>query len=141
LQKVAELKKSTKRARKSLDQGIRDAQYVLKKVRHNKAVTKLTLNETIRKAQRLISNIEAEIKPGQDSANRTLKRHKKRLAALITVQKRCIEVFDNLEKANGWLRSPSIALGWNTPMEKMISNKGIEQVLNELGRIEHGIVS
>jgi len=106
-----------------------------------KAATKLTLDETIRKAQRLISNIEAKIKPGQDSANRTLKHHKKRLAALITVQKRCIDVFDNLEKANGWLQSPSIALGWNTPMEKMVSNKGIEQVLNELGRIEHGIVS
>jgi len=139
--KVAELKKSTKRARKSLDQGIRDAQYVLKKVRHNKAVTKLTLNETIRKAQRLISNIQVKIKPGQDSANRTLKRHKKRLAALITVQERCIEVFDNLEKANGWLQSPSIALGWNTPLELLISDKGINLVLNELGRIEHGIVS
>ena len=122
------------------DEKVMDGLYDLG-VFFSKAHTKRTLFQTIRKAEMLIRKIEAEIKPGQDSANRTLKRHKKRLAALITVQKRGIEVFDNLEKANGWLRSPSIALGWNTPMEKMISNKGIEQVLNELGRIEHGIVS
>lgn len=36
---TAELKKSTKRARKSLDQGIRDAQPVLKKVRRKKKAT------------------------------------------------------------------------------------------------------
>ena len=106
-----------------------------------KAATKLTLDETIRKAQRLISQIEEEIKPGRDLANRTLKQHKKHVENLIKVQKRSIEVFDRPELAEGWLKSPVPALGGDTPMELMISEKGIEMVLNELGRIEHGIVS
>ena len=106
-----------------------------------KAATKLTLDETIRKAQWLISNIEEEIKPGRGLANRTLKQHKKHVANLIKVQKRSIEVFDTQERAEGWLKSPILTLGWDTPMELMISDKGIEMVLNELVRIEHGIVS
>ncbi len=107
----------------------------------SKAVTKLNLAETIHKAQMLISQIEADIKPRGNLANRLLKRHKKHLAALITVQKRSMEVFDRTELAEGWLKSPVFALGGNTPMELMITDKGIDLVLNELGRIEHGIVS
>ncbi len=106
-----------------------------------KAATKLTLDETIRKAQRLISQIEEEIKPGRDLANRTLKQHKKHVENLIKVQKRSIEVFDRPELAEGWLKSPVPALGGDTPMELMISEKGIEMVLNELGRIEYGLIS
>ena len=106
-----------------------------------KAATKLTLDETIRKAQRLISQIEEEIKPGRDLANRTLKWHKKHVADLIKVQKRSIEVFDEPELAEGWLKSPVLALGNVTSRELMISDKGIDQVLNELVRIEHGVIS
>ena len=106
-----------------------------------KAATKLTLDETIRKAQWLISNIEEEIKPGRGLANRTLKQHKKHVANLIKVQKRSIEVFDRTDLAEGWLKSPVLSLGGDTPMELMISDKGIDMVLNELGRIEHGLVS
>ena len=40
-----------------------------------KAATKLTLDGTIRKAQRLISDIEEEIEPRRDLATRILKRH------------------------------------------------------------------
>lgn len=106
-----------------------------------KAATKLTLDETIRKARWLISNIEEEIKPGRGFANRTLKQHKKHVENLIKVQKRSIEVFDRPELAEGWLKSPVLALGNVTPRELMISDKGIEMVLNELVRIEHGVVS
>ncbi len=105
-----------------------------------KVATKLTLDETIRKAKMLISQIEADIKPSKDLANRLLTRHNKHLAALITVQKRSIEVFDRTELAEGWLKSPVPALGGDIPMELMITDKGIEMVLNELGRIEHGLV-
>jgi uncharacterized protein (DUF2384 family) len=106
-----------------------------------KAATKLTLDETIRKAQWLISKIEAEIKPGRDLANRTLKQHKKQVANLIKVQKRCEEVFGSTAAAEEWLKSEVIGPGVQTHRELMISDKGIEQVLNELGRIEHGLVS
>ena len=104
-----------------------------------KAATKLTLDETIRKAQWLISNIEEEIKPGRGLANRTLKQHKKHVANLIKVQKRSIEVFGSESAAEEWLQSEVTSA--QTRREVMISDKGIDQVLNELGRIEHGIVS
>ncbi len=106
-----------------------------------KAATKLTLDETIRKAQRLISQIEEEIKPGRDLANRTLKQHKKHVANLIKVQKRSEEVFGSTAAAEEWLQSEVIGPFPQTHMELMISDKGIDQVLNELGRIEHGLIS
>jgi uncharacterized protein (DUF2384 family) len=102
----------------------------------SKAATKLTLDETIHKAQWLISKIEAKIKPGRDLANRTLKRHKKQLANLIKVQKRCEEVFDSTAAAEEWLTAEVIGPGAQTHRELMISDKGIEQVLDELGRDE-----
>jgi len=104
-----------------------------------KAATKLTLDETIRKAQRLISQVDEEIKPGRGLANRTLKQHKKHVANLIKVQKRSIEVFGSEAAAEEWLQSEVTSA--QTRREAMISDKGIDQVLNELGRIEHGIVS
>jgi uncharacterized protein (DUF2384 family) len=104
-----------------------------------KAATKLTLDETIRKAQRLISQVDEEIKPGRGLANRTLKQHKKHVANLIKVQKRSIEVFGSEAAAEEWLQSEVTSA--QTRREVMISDKGIDQVLNELGRIEHGIVS
>ena len=104
-----------------------------------KAATKLTLDETIRKAQWLINNIEEEIKPGRGLANRTLKQHKKHVANLIKVQKRSIEVFGSESAAEEWLQSEVTSA--QTRREVMISDKGIDQVLNELGRIEHGIAS
>ena len=106
-----------------------------------KAATKLTLEETIRKAQWLISNIDEEIKPGRDLANRTLKQHKKHVANLIKVQKRCEEVFGSTTAAEEWFKSEVTGPGLQTHRELMISDKGIDQVLNELGRIEHRLVS
>ena len=105
----------------------------------HKAATKLTLNETIRKAQMLISQIEEEIKPGRGFANRTLKQHKKHVENLINVQKRSIEVFGSEAAAEEWLQSEVTSA--QTHRELMISDKGIDQVLNELGRIEHGLIS
>ena len=104
-----------------------------------KAATKLTIDETIRKAQWLISNIEEEIKPGRGLANRTLKQHKKHVANLIKVQKRSREVFGSEAAAEEWLQSEVTSA--QTRREVMISDKGIEMVLNELGRIEHGLIS
>lgn len=108
----------------------------------SKASTKLTLEQTIRKAKILISNIEEEIGPGRSFQHRVLAQHKRHVKNLIKVQKRSLEVFDKTELAEGWLQSPSIALGWdNTPMQLMVTDEGVDQVLAELVRIEHGIIS
>jgi putative toxin-antitoxin system antitoxin component (TIGR02293 family) len=51
------------------------------------------------------------------------------------------EVFGAREKFLSWLKSPSPALGKRTPASLLGSGFGTEMLLDELGRIEHGIVS
>jgi len=51
------------------------------------------------------------------------------------------EVFGGREAFLVWLRSPSPALGNRTPASLLGSRFGSEIVLDELGRIEHGVVS
>ena len=57
------------------------------------------------------------------------------------VQDRCLEVFDDPTMCDGWLKSPCRVLGNVTPLSLLETDAGIEAVLNELGRIEHGIIS
>ncbi len=64
-----------------------------------------------------------------------------RIMRIATLKERALEVFDDDVKAVGWLRSPSVALGWRAPVDIIPFNLGIDLVMNELGRIEHGIVS
>ena len=51
------------------------------------------------------------------------------------------EVFGSREKFLSWIKSPSPALGKRTPASLLGSGFGTEMVLDELGRIEHGIIS
>jgi putative toxin-antitoxin system antitoxin component (TIGR02293 family) len=62
-----------------------------------------------------------------------------RVAQLIRVYCRCNEVFKDEEKASVWLRIPNYALGNVPPMSLFDTTPGIEMVLDELGRIEHGV--
>jgi putative toxin-antitoxin system antitoxin component (TIGR02293 family) len=59
----------------------------------------------------------------------------------IHVIKKCEEVFEDPKAAAAWLRLESVALGGKTPFELMESEHGRNLVIDELGRIEHGIVS
>ena len=52
-----------------------------------------------------------------------------------------MEVFEDPTMCDGWLKSPCRVLGNVTPLSLLETDAGIEAVLNELGRIEHGIVS
>ena len=51
------------------------------------------------------------------------------------------EVFGGRGKFLSWMRSPSPALGNHTPASLLRSRFGTEVVLDELGRIEHGVIS
>jgi putative toxin-antitoxin system antitoxin component (TIGR02293 family) len=51
------------------------------------------------------------------------------------------DVFGDRDKFLSWMRSPSPALGNRSPAFLLRSRFGIEVVLDELGRIEHGVVS
>ena len=51
------------------------------------------------------------------------------------------EVFGDKDRLLAWVRQPSTALGGNSPMSLLSSRFGAEMVLDELGRIEYGVVS
>jgi uncharacterized protein (DUF2384 family) len=57
------------------------------------------------------------------------------------VKDRCEEVFEDPKAATAWLKAESVALGGKTPLELMEFDLGIDLVMKELIRIEHGIVS
>jgi putative toxin-antitoxin system antitoxin component (TIGR02293 family) len=52
-----------------------------------------------------------------------------------------VEVFGDREKFLMWLREPNTALGDNAPVSLLGSRFGAVMVLDELGRIEHGVFS
>jgi putative toxin-antitoxin system antitoxin component (TIGR02293 family) len=54
---------------------------------------------------------------------------------------RGVEVFEDKEIFMSWLKQPSAALGNLTPMSLLNSRFGTDMVLDELTRIEHGVVS
>lgn len=80
---------------------------------------------------------------------RTLARRKKegtlnseesaKLVRLARVVERAEEVFDDLDTALNWLKSPNAALTGAAPLSLMDTDIGAESVLDTLGRIEHGV--
>jgi len=52
--------------------------------------------------------------------------------------RRGLEVFGDKERFQGWMEDDHLLLG-KAPMEYLKSSKGIEQVLDELIAIEHGL--
>ena len=51
------------------------------------------------------------------------------------------EVFEGRDKFLAWMNHPNKALASKTPMSLLISKFGTDMVLDELGRIEHGVFS
>ncbi len=49
------------------------------------------------------------------------------------------QVFDDLDAAIDWLKSPNAALRGNTPLSLLDTNSDAEAVLDTLGRIERGV--
>lgn len=80
---------------------------------------------------------------------RTLARRKKegifnseesgKLVRLAHVVERAEEVFEDLNAALNWLKSPNAALSGATPLSLLDTDIGAESVLDTLGRIEHGV--
>ena len=52
-----------------------------------------------------------------------------------------MELFGEEERFARWLKSKSVALSGATPLELLQTAVGTQMVIDELGRIEHGIVS
>ncbi|MFZ4858571.1 MAG: type II toxin-antitoxin system Xre/ParS family antitoxin [Desulfuromonadaceae bacterium] len=86
------------------------------------------LHTTTRTIQR---NAEANIPLGFDLSDR--------VAQLTRVYCRCRDVFKEDSKVSGWLKAPNYALGNVSPASLLDTIPGMEIVLDELGRIEHGV--
>lgn len=82
---------------------------------------------------------------------RTIQRHSRRqrfspavsehILQVAGAAARGTEVFGDRETLNAWLRHPSRALAQKTPMSLLRSRFGTQMVLDELGRIEYGVVA
>jgi len=84
------------------------------------------LNLKARTAQRQVSkNLDAD-KSGH-------------LVQITRILQRCVEVFEDLEKAKHWLKSPNYALGNQIPLNLLDTTEGIELVRDTLTRIEYGV--
>jgi putative toxin-antitoxin system antitoxin component (TIGR02293 family) len=64
-----------------------------------------------------------------------------KIIQIIILFKKGISVFGSKEKFNTWLDSDIVALGGIKPKEVLDSAFGIEWIMDELGRIEHGILA
>ena len=62
-----------------------------------------------------------------------------RILRVASVFQRAIEVLGALDKARRWFSNPKRALGGKTPMEFCDTEPGANEVVNLLGRIEHGV--
>lgn len=62
-----------------------------------------------------------------------------KLLRLARVVGRANEVFEDVEAARHWLKSPNAALGGGTPLSLLDTDIGAENVLDTLGRIEHRV--
>ena len=82
-------------------------------------------------------------------SERTLQRYKPdqelsaelsdRLVQLAKVYAKAVDVFEDEQIAVKWLKQPNRALGDTIPMEYLDNSSGIEIILDELIRIEHGV--
>jgi putative toxin-antitoxin system antitoxin component (TIGR02293 family) len=64
-----------------------------------------------------------------------------RLVRLARVAGQAITVLGSGETASRWLRRPNRALGGAVPLELLDTDPGARRVEQELGRIEHGVMS
>jgi len=51
------------------------------------------------------------------------------------------EVFENAENFKTWMKTPNISLGGLRPLDLLDTTFGIDMILNELGRMEHGVLA
>ncbi len=92
---------------------------------------------------------QAELAAAVGIPERTLARRKRegrltseessRLVRLARAVARGEEVFEDLDAAVDWLKSPNASLGGRTPLSLLDTDIGAESVIDTLGRIEHGV--
>jgi len=65
-----------------------------------------------------------------------------RLSRIVILLDKAINLFEgNQEKAVHWLKTPKRALAGATPIGYSDTEPGVQEVLNLIGRLEHGVIS
>jgi len=62
-----------------------------------------------------------------------------KIVRLARVVQRAAEVFQDLDTALDWLKSPNAALAREAPLHLLDTDVGGDSVMDTLGRIEHGV--
>ena len=98
---------------------------------------------------RMVGVSQSELAATLGIPERTLARRKRegmltseesaKLLMLARVVGRAHEVFEDLNAALNWLKSPNAALSGAAPLSLLDTDIGAESVLDTLGRIEHGV--
>lgn len=98
---------------------------------------------------RMVGVSQSELAATLGIPERTLARRKRegmltseesaKLVRLARVVARAHEVFEDLNAALNWLKSPNAALSGAVPLTLLDTDIGAESVLDTLGRIEHGV--
>lgn len=64
-----------------------------------------------------------------------------RVVRIGRLRDRAVAVLEDEKRANRWLKTPLKALNGFTPLEYAESELGAQEVMNLLGRLEHGVFS
>lgn len=98
------------------------------------------LNLSMSQMAKLIAITERSIQRYalEDHFNRVVS---EQILQIAEVAARGTNVFEDKDKFLSWMQQPNKALANKTPMSLLSSRFGSEMVLDELGRIEHGIFS
>jgi len=70
--------------------------------------------------------------------NRSVSEH---ILEIARVAVRGVDVFEDKDRFLAWMGRLNVALGNRKPLDLLASTLGINLVIDELGRIEHGVVS
>jgi len=94
-------------------------------------LTLIEISNIIRTSDRTLRRYTAKHKLNAEQSERVIE--------LAKLYSRGEEVFGNLDAFKEWMNSTVLALGNKKPISFLDTSMGIEMLLNELGRIEHGI--
>ena len=73
-----------------------------------------------------------------DLLDKDLSEHVLQLAEIYS---RGEQVLENIENVKVWLETPNIAFNGKKPIDLISSRYGIQMIMEQLGRIEHGVFS
>ena len=131
--------------RKTLHVDIRDRMDLVELGR--RGVTKAALLKLAGYLDLSVAEIAALLPVGERTIQRYGRTHRfksnvsEHILQIAEVAARGEEVFGEKERFLAWLSLPCAAFGKSVPEELLSSRFGAELVLDELGRIEHGIVA